>query len=355
MIADSHDPADATASPDDADDPEPDLAGAAPGQPLANPPAALRSTVRWALAALVAMAPWTWFVFRDHLGELGDVAALGVPLVAGGLFVLAVLVTLWRRTLGWLGITASIAAWGAATVLGPWVPHATGAPVQPVRIVAANLRFDNETPDASIDAVEARRPDVVVLAEATARDVARARRDYPNVLVGYEPGPVGNTVLVASRLPLHADRDRWFDSRVVRVVVDAPGGSFVLYGVHLPRPDVHAGSDSGALVTFSAHRQLVEQLTDAAQQEDLPVVLAGDFNMGDRMPAYRTVDAAFVDAMRSGAWGSPTYRWGVRWDAFLLRIDHVFMSHDLCAAGPRHVDLPGSDHRGVEVNVGRCR
>ena len=98
-----------------------------------------------------------------------------------------------------------------------------------------------------------------------------------------------------------------------------------------------------------------ERLTNYAQSllhSSAPVILAGDFNTSDRSHGYRRLTGPFHDAMRR-RWAGPTYV-STLWRPFLLRIDHVFMPKDWCAAHPQRFALPGSDHRCIAVTVGPC-
>ena len=91
----------------------------------------------------------------------------------------------------------------------------------------------------------------------------------------------------------------------------------------------------------------------AIDGEQRPVVVAGDFNMSDRVVSYRVMDDALIDAMRAGSAGRTTYVGGW-WTATLLRIDHVFVVPAWCAADAGTFETAGSDHRGLQVAVGPC-
>ena len=88
-------------------------------------------------------------------------------------------------------------------------------------------------------------------------------------------------------------------ARVMRVGVDAPGMPFVLYVVHSLNP---LGDTS-----FADQRRFTDELLAAIGDEERPVVVAGDFNMSDRVLSYRMMDDALTDAMRAGSAGRTTY------------------------------------------------
>jgi endonuclease/exonuclease/phosphatase (EEP) superfamily protein YafD len=91
----------------------------------------------------------------------------------------------------------------------------------------------------------------------------------------------------------------------------------------------------------------------AMQAETLPVVLAGDLNMSDRVRAYRDLDRHFTDLTRDG-FARTTYISGI-YRLFLLRIDHVFASDGWCGAHVHEFTITGSDHRGIRLDAGPCQ
>jgi endonuclease/exonuclease/phosphatase (EEP) superfamily protein YafD len=314
---------------------------------LADPP-----TV--AICLVGALAPWSWFLVRDHLGSLGDLLAIGLPWVTFVTLAFLVAATAWRRSVRWMVPLASTLVWAFFAIRGPGMAQGGGAPQNPVHVVAANVRFDNEEIVAATEAAIDRGGDVLVLSEATAPALTALRAAYPYVVTAYEPRfRNDNVVMIGSRFPLKVTDSQWFTGRIVRAEVEAPSGRFVIYGVHAPRPGIDGQGDGGT--TFGDHRRFLETLAHRGEQETLPVVIAGDLNASDRMTAYRVLAGPFTDAMRSRSWVGPTYHAGLRWNALLLRIDHVFISPGWCASASGRVDLPGSDHRGVEVNVGACK
>jgi endonuclease/exonuclease/phosphatase (EEP) superfamily protein YafD len=307
------------------------------------------------LATVAGMlAPWTWFLGRDHLGTLGDLLAIALPWIAVGGLGLGVAIFVWRREVRWLAVLASTALWAFFAVMGPRLPQGGGAPLNPVHIVAANVRVDNDTIVEGTQAAIDRGGDVIVVSEATASALATVRAAYPYVVTAFEPRVRNdNVVIVGSRYPLTVTDPQWSTGRIVRVEVAAPSGTFVLYGVHAPRPGSNGQGDR--VTTFADHREFLGTLAHRAERETLPIVIAGDLNASDRMTAYRELAGPFTDAMRSDDWVGPTYAAGFLWDSLLLRIDHVFISPRWCASSSGRIDLPGSDHRGIEVNVGACR
>ena len=64
------------------------------------------------------------------------------------------------------------------------------------------------------------------------------------------------------------------------------------------------------------------------------------------------LDGTMRDAMRS-SFAATTYdRW--QWALLQLRIDHVFVSDQLCDMDGSTFTVPGSDHDALEVDLGAC-
>lgn len=295
-----------------------------------------------------ALAPWLWFLVRDTTVVFELVAVLLPLLVVVAFAALTALALRWR----WVAApAASVALFGLAAVVLPWIPHDTGTPAHGVTIAVSNVLNDNPSPDqvaADIIAVDA---DIVVVPEATIEVHERLAAAYPNsIRADRRDAAIG----VYSRLPIDEPRfvpnllDR---TRQHRVVVDGPDGQFVLWAVHLPKPWLTA---SGSYeMKPGGHARKLDAFLDAFAAESLPVVVAGDTNLTDRGRGYRKLTDRFDDAL-GGIWGGPTARkWYLR--PLLLRVDHVFMPEGWCADRGMRFDLTGSDHRGVRVRVGPCK
>ncbi|HYT39991.1 MAG TPA: endonuclease/exonuclease/phosphatase family protein [Acidimicrobiia bacterium] len=303
---------------------------------------------RWLVAAIAALAPWTWFAVRD-LGFVFDLAATGLPV----LFVLAALGlgtfgAVRKRSELAVGVASCLLAGGVA-VVGPWRPQAVPPPVRGLRIVSANVSSSNHTLDRAVADAVARHGDLVLLIEA-GRTRLNPPPEYPTVI-----RPQYSAQVILSRYPARLlDRPPNWPPRLRahRLEVDAPSGRVVVYVSHLVRPHLGPRRIFKIRSQMTAQRRERDALLASARAETEPVVLAGDFNTSDRSRGYRRISGRFRDAMRSRRAG-PTYV-APLWRPFLLRIDHIFVPRDWCSARPERFTLHGSDHRGVAVDVGPC-
>jgi endonuclease/exonuclease/phosphatase (EEP) superfamily protein YafD len=297
---------------------------------------------RWVPVIVGAALPWTWFLLRGLGGPVEAVAVL-LPLLVLIVFVVVLGIGLGRRRRSLLAVAVSLLVFGVVAVVGPLVPDRGPPPGASLTLVSANLYSENPTPDAAVDALLAVGADVEVAVETSPEHrAALARSDTAHPYSATE-----DQLVVRSRYPATTMLDPTHvpARRILAVTIDAPAGKFVLYAVHALNPL----SES----TFASQLVWVDRLLAAASRETLPVVIAGDFNMSDRQLGYRWLAGGMRDAVTAGGWGHPTYADGI-WAPLFLRIDHVFVSRDWCGADGRTVDLPGSDHDGVEVRIGPC-
>ena len=300
------------------------------------------SLLEWCCLA-VGLVPWTWYLVRNSTGRM-DAIALVWPLIAAAMVIaLLVAAAVVRRRALPLAALSWVLAFLSVVVL-PWRPVGGPAPVESMRIVAANTLVRNVQYDAVAADVLAQDPDVVVISEVTFALDQRLRVRYAHRVFWRGVAAYSNLTLHSGELPAALA-----DQRGVRVIVDAPAGPVVLYAMHLQKP---GGKASSVEVGFRTHRRIVDHLALAADREQLPVIIAGDLNLSDRTTGYRKLTNVLDDAMRS-RWAEPTsLRWSTRF--LLARIDHILMPEQWCSTDSRVFHLTGSDHRGVAATVGPC-
>lgn len=281
-----------------------------------------------------------------------EVVAILLPALVAPVAVAIVVAGAVRQSLRLMGAAASWIVLLAVAVVGPWIPHGTAAPAETgsVTVAVANVLYDNDEPAAAVaDILRDAAPDVVVVPEATAAIDELLRQAFPYAERHADTVALG----VYSRMPLRSEGHvpgLLPDRRQQRVIVDAPGRPFVLWGLHLARPWL---TTSGShQLRPGGHARKLDAFLDAFAEEELPVVIAGDLNLTDRGRGYRHLVDGRRDAMR-GIWGGRTSV-KAAWRPLLLRIDHIVVPSDWCAADQARFDVSGSDHRGVVARVGPC-
>ena len=302
-------------------------------------------------AIAASLLPWTWYLVRNRDPRL-DVVALGWPLFGVAISALCWGVTVLGRRWTSAAVALSWTMCTLAVVVAPWRPHDPG-PVRAsgrVRIAAANVLGDHTYPPGVLRQVDAQHPDVLVVSELSGNARPTYAAAFPFVIT--EPVDQEQSVGVFSRYRLHdlglppALRSQ----RGHRVRVDAPGGPFVLYALHLQKP---GPNPSSVEVGFRTHKHLIDAVVRSVRAETLPVVVAGDLNLVDRSSGYRELTDVLDDAMHAGWVGPTSLKRSTK--PLLARIDHIFEPPSWCADDAHTFTIRGSDHRGVVTTIGPCR
>lgn len=316
---------------------------------------ARRPSPFWPLAAALVAVPalallvlqlWPQVQLLDR--RLAQASAF-ISLGGIGWVLVVTLLLPWAVRRRWSGGVAILVALLAllATVLPmlPTHPNEAAQPELEVRIATLNARYGGADPAATARFVE--QADLVVLTEATPAFVAAVGsrlRGFDHRAGDGAAGPAGTVVW--SRFPIRELEQRRlrFEQRVVEV--DLPDGSaMVLAGVHPVNP-----MSSAAL--WAQEAEQVRELVEPRVGQGLVVI--GDFNAtAGQWPIRRLTDLGLRDvAIQTGAVWSPTYPANRRVPA-MIRIDAAFVDDTWRPLALRTVEVPGTDHRGVLVELGR--
>ncbi|HSL67223.1 MAG TPA: endonuclease/exonuclease/phosphatase family protein [Actinomycetota bacterium] len=271
-----------------------------------------------------------------------DAVAFALPLGSATLAIATFGLAIVSRKMRFALVGLSLAVFTVVVVVAPRLAQPSPPPIASFRLVSANTFLGNEWTLTAARTLAGEQPDVLVAVETSQPMRVALRLSLP---ADHWAAQLGNQIVfarwpVSEPLPIPGVSQ----ATGMRVEVVRPDLPFVLYAVHLPNPL------SGT--SFSAHATTIERLLQSAQGEHLPVILAGDFNMTDRSTSYRALDDAMRDAMRS-SFAATTYdRW--QWALLQLRIDHVFVSDQLCDMDGSTFTVRGSDHDALEVDLGAC-
>ncbi len=267
----------------------------------------------------------------------------------------------WRRS--WRGAIATLPL--LAMCLGPaaWAQRPRDVPAlagERLKVMAANLLMVSPLaePDRGILVeVAAADPDVLLLTEYSPRWHTACKKAgllgrYPHKRMVVRDDSFG--MAVYSKRPLLGEPTIMLPLDTgtlpeMRVEVEVDGRRVAVYAIHLLPPR--------KLLYTVAHRQQFADLLNVLEAEQLPVILAGDFNFTERSPhADRLEDLGFTDTLDSAGFGRET-TWPVLPSMSFfpsLRLDHVYL-RDLVATSSRTGEGEGSDHRPVFATVGFAR
>lgn len=238
------------------------------------------------------------------------------------------------------------------------VPTAASAGAPNLRILSANVLFDNPSLARFGEVIAGLSPDVIITQEAKFKwpDALRALPDYP-YLVGPQISK-WNGNLVLSRYPLRArlvpdmppSGYSLGGGYAVRVEVDLPDRAqpLVIYAIHAPTPRT--------LVGWQARNRYLDVLAEriAAEPSGTPIVLAGDWNTPVWSPAYaRTLELSGLEATERSAWPPPTRFFLSLFGGAKVGtpIDHVAVSKGIGVAGLFTGPDFGSDHLPVVADL----
>jgi endonuclease/exonuclease/phosphatase (EEP) superfamily protein YafD len=271
-----------------------------------------------------------------------------LPYAGAPLLLLIGGIALFRQRRATVLACAPLALWACAMVASNFLfafakPCGDEGDESHLRVLSANVLMHNERLDELAEGILREDPDVVVFQELL-RDI----ESFSPALAAAYPYRVSTEVpwmTIASRLPLDNGRrltvgykDRARDP--LATTVNVAGQPITLLGLHAVPPR--------SKVTYDEHREQYELLTDEVSKATGPVLVVGDFNATLLSPYFanflmRTGLRIASSERFQGATYHPTRWMGVR-------IDHVLVS-GASVCGERVIDLAGSDHEGVVVDV----
>jgi len=300
-------------------------------------------TARRFLAVAVALALAAGF--GGGLWPALDMVAafrVHVALLAGAVAMLCLAGRDWPAA-GLAVVTAAL----AVAALGPArAPALVPGEGRSVTLLFANVKATNREPEALAAALIAARADILATAE-TPRAVAEAlNATYPYSLVSEIPPETARTALW-SRFPIR-DGALYLDNTVAptgaSAVIDlGEGATLGLIAGHFSRP-----SEAELAVQ-------IEALGPMAAALPRPLAVIGDFNAAPWSHAVRRAAEVTGTRILGGyriTWRG-WYRTPVGWilEPWGHQIDQALVSEGLGVASVETLPLPGSDHRGLMLEL----
>lgn len=266
---------------------------------------------------------------------------------------------------GWaLLLRKRLLAMGAALLIVPQAMVVAGVPAaakagatareERIRVVTANIQWRNANRDTLAAHFRDLGADVIALQEVTPAAfplLLALQKEYPHLApTDWREQAYG--VVVLSRHPLEAVRHLHEPmAPIVTATVRRPAGSFRFVALHAPYPL------GGGL--YELHARYFAGWIGETRQSEMPVVVAGDFNLTPWSPRFRAAWRA------SGLSFAGEYRmWPRTWPAHAvpwkylpalliggLPIDHVLVSRHFAVVEAGRGPYIGSDHYPVAVEL----
>jgi vancomycin resistance protein VanJ len=243
------------------------------------------------------------------------------------------------------------------------------------RVLSFNVDSVNSGPERVAAAIEAERPDVVLLQEFTAGHddfLDRLRRSIGTVRVSTQ-------FVIATRFPMveatDPERLSYYEAarspRFVRYVLKTPLGPVAVYNVHPISPRLgfkylrgdglrreilsgrlFSAARSGPMREDTGLRVLqVHTFSSLAKNETLPVLVAGDTNLPSLSPAFSEHLSWLTDGFGSAGSGfGYTFPSQRPW----MRIDRILTSSTLTFSSFKVSCREASDHLCVVADIERA-
>jgi endonuclease/exonuclease/phosphatase (EEP) superfamily protein YafD len=226
----------------------------------------------------------------------------------------------------------------------------SGPVLAKLRVLTSNVEFGGATP-ALLDAVRREKPDLLfvqecnrVCSDALARELPPASYPYRKVVEG--SGAEASAILSARPLKPAPGIPATFAMPGAVAVVD---GHEVRIQLAHPLPPVPR--------LVGRWKQELGAIERYVAEGTGPTLVAGDFNASQDHASFRRVldagnglrdAAALAGASRTPTWPAKTAKSAV---ALGAQIDHVLVSKEFGTRSARFVDLPGTDHRALLVEL----
>jgi endonuclease/exonuclease/phosphatase (EEP) superfamily protein YafD len=223
-------------------------------------------------------------------------------------------------------------------------------------VMTYNVEYNNPDRAATIDAIAAADPDVVLLQEITLdwqrALVARFKDRYPHrVFRLHARGPGGMAVLSKRAIAAEEIIPSPVYAFAQRIEIDAPFGPVQILNVHL-RPAIDRGSWIRGYFTTPPLRRREIELFWKHVRRGVPTIVAGDFNEEPRGGVLAFLAARGL--ARIAPTGPRTWHYVAAGRELLaLDIDHVALDNTLAGSAARVLDAGTSDHRPVVVTIER--
>lgn len=313
---------------------------------------------------VLAIIAWN-LLFRSPASSWWPLQLVGVfnvwlylPLVP---LVFVVLITRDWRWGGWLVVPVAFFAAQYGQLLVPSTHAADGVPL---RVMSANVEFQNRDAAGVADRIKELSPDVIGLQElgtgisAPLADMLRSEYPYQALYPSRSSrgmGVLSRYPIVESRPPEMANTE----CNCQQVTLDVHGQDVTVLNVHPnpPRVNIRRAGPFFVPVGFSTSVQesIMLAVTQRASSLKTPVLIMGDMNMTDTEKPYSIVAQSYHDSYREAGQGLgftfPSRRIDVPFGIPVMRIDYVFHDDSWSAHVAQVEDMPGSDHNGLYTEL----
>ncbi|MGE3182135.1 MAG: endonuclease/exonuclease/phosphatase family protein, partial [Phycisphaerae bacterium] len=234
------------------------------------------------------------------------------------------------------------------------LPDAANGPAA-VRLLVANIKFENQLYDEVAESIRALDPDLLLLIEINDRwhgALQTVRDDMPHRVEAVADDGLG--IALWSKLKLEGSHVEYLVSRkrasIFTTVVFADGRKANFVGLHPTPPGLDDDTSEGRRDSRERDAELVLVAKKIADANGDPWIVAGDFN--DVAWSHTTRLFKRISGMldpRVGRRLANTYH--AKYKLFRYPIDHVFLSEGFAISSLSRAELPGSDHFAMTTDL----
>jgi vancomycin resistance protein VanJ len=285
--------------------------------------------------------------------------------------IFTVLALIWRQTtLYWLILTqiAPVFAF-LRTYGGSFVPRRANGNAD-FSVLTYNIHAERRDVSGMIEVIRSAQADVVAVQELStyAAECLRAALSdlFPHMALYPDLERPTRGQGIFSRYPI-LEEEYWQNTHFantlghLRALIDLNGSQVAFYNTH----PIHPGM-TGSFYNDKTRGAEIDIVLERAQRETAPVVILGDFNMGEWSDDYVRITSRYVDAYRAVGhglgltfpeWSRADSLPGFRARALplppVLRLDFVFVGKLRPVEAQVWHTAGGSDHYPLFVRLGR--
>ncbi|MEG4319269.1 MULTISPECIES: endonuclease/exonuclease/phosphatase family protein [unclassified Microcoleus] len=308
-------------------------------------------------------------IFWDQLWIVALISTF-LPLILLPTFLLPIIgFTIIKKR--WFSIISAIAcifliSWLHLKYFSPTPINSTDS--QPaIKIFSNNLGWYSTQSPTLVKLIEREKPDIIFLQEIVQKHIeiafASLKADYP-----YQIGipPVG----ILSKYPIVSSEILYLAGHPEaqqRAIIKFNQQEIVIYNMESSSPWLKQHKILRFLkipvYTYGKRFPEIQDLVQRLEQETLPVIVAGDFNMTDDSQDYEIVQKVMQDSFRKSGFGLG-FTWPHGWPLKFLvktsnlklnyplcRIDYIWYSKHWGAKSSSVLEATGSDHLPVGAEL----
>ena len=228
-------------------------------------------------------------------------------------------------------------------------------------LMTYNVNWGGPRPELAVETIRREQPDIVCLQETNAEWEKYLRRalfrQYRYMSFRESAGRAGGGLGFLSRvagaeIAYIPSNTGWFDGWIMSFPTAA--GAVQVLNVHLRPPVSDRGSwVSGYLWTDDDRQREIERFC-AQRRQDVPLIVAGDFNDGENSGVLRWLEGQGMrNALPQFDRSAPTWEWRVSRVTLRRRMDHIVYPAELHCYQARVIQAGASDHYPVLALFGR--